>query len=525
MKKAVILAAALLCMAAFAAADPVARLDSPDPITLGPDNNYNVTKTYDTGSSEGVSFSWTIKETGETDSGPEGVFSFDTDGSSSYNIRLTASNGTHADTDEHKQLVYDRPRVSIATPGSVTAGTEASFGSNVNNSFPSQNNDSLTYNWSVDGSVVGSDSPTLAYTFSSSGDYVLNLSVTDDDDIVGFSATTVSASSSNNNDGGDDGGSSGGGGAGFSLPSDDNETDNDSMKKEKPVKATVKPGLSRAKGLTNNTKLQAALEKVLDKANMSEQARQNLMDLSEAIATETEVVRNAEHANNRTTVKTNVTYKGNRSLETFAFHDTVPKTFANHSDRIEVDAAGAAVEVVNADPEYLFTYSDVSEGDTFDITYEATSTDAVSSQELTQIAESFGGEVYGAYTQATQGTDTQQDETGGATGPEDGLPDWLPYVVGALLLIGVGGVLYWQRDSISPYLSGVLDVLPSSRKSSLEDRLVAATEQMKEDMDTGDVSYDKEKLQSRINSAKQYLWKGDYDQAENMLNQIDNILR
>ncbi len=134
--------------------------------------------------------------------------------------------------------------------------------------------------------------------------------------------------------------------------------------------ATKKLELVPGVGLRNNTKLQAAIEKVLAKGKMSEQARENMLRLSKSISSDLDVKKKFEAEENKSTLKTKIKYKGNKTVKNFIVYDSVPKRFANSSDLIKVTATGATVEVVEPDPEYLFNYLEVSTDQDLEITYE-----------------------------------------------------------------------------------------------------------------------------------------------------------
>jgi hypothetical protein len=153
------------------------------------------------------------------------------------------------------------------------------------------------------------------------------------------------------------GGSSGGGGA-YTPPT------------EKPKNATKKLSLVPGVGLRNNTKLQAALEKVLAKGKMSQQAVDNLIRLSESITSDLEATRNFKVEQNKSRLELKIKYKGKKKAKNFIVYDKIPKTFANSTDLITVTAPGATIEIIEKDPEYSFIYPEISEGDELSITYE-----------------------------------------------------------------------------------------------------------------------------------------------------------
>ncbi len=175
-------------------------------------------------------------------------------------------------------------------------------------------------------------------------------------------------------DSGDGTGNGNGGPGGGGPPSENN--------------ATRKPQLVPGVGLQNNTKLQAAMQKVLGLANMSEQARENLMRLSESISSQIQMTRNFRSANRTSTMETRLAYSGTQRAVNFMFYDAVPKDFAQHSDNITVTALGATMEVVDADPEYIFAYPQFDPGQEIIITY---SVGATMSED---VIDSFSAEAY-----------------------------------------------------------------------------------------------------------------------------------
>ena len=155
------------------------------------------------------------------------------------------------------------------------------------------------------------------------------------------------------------GGGGGGAGGGAYIPP-----------AEKPKNATKKLSLIPGVGLRNNTKLQTALEKVLGIGKMNEQAIENLLRLSASITSDLEATRNFKVEQNKSKLELKIKYKGKKKAKNFIVYDKIPKAFANSTDLITVTAPKATVEIVEKDPEYVFLYSEVSEGDELSIIYE-----------------------------------------------------------------------------------------------------------------------------------------------------------
>ncbi|HDD72637.1 MAG TPA: hypothetical protein ENG00_00935 [Candidatus Aenigmarchaeota archaeon] len=152
--------------------------------------------------------------------------------------------------------------------------------------------------------------------------------------------------------------------------------------------ASRKPVLVPGVGLRNNTKLQAAIERVLAKGKLSEEAKENLLRLSESITSDIEVQRNFRFSNGSSRIENRYKYKGQKKAKNFMIYEKVPKTFAQSSDNITVSAPGARIEVVEKDPEYLFLYDELQPGDEVVITY------TVDEEVDESVIDSFGTEIY-----------------------------------------------------------------------------------------------------------------------------------
>ncbi len=151
--------------------------------------------------------------------------------------------------------------------------------------------------------------------------------------------------------------------------------------------------LEKARGIINNTKLAEALEKVLTISNLSAQAFENIVELSEKIQSSTIISKEAKAESGITVVKTVLKYEGNISVKNFTIYQTVPKSFAKKARDIIISAPRAIVSVVNPDPEYLITYADVNPGDELSVDY-TVNKEISSSSELTSVKNSFTTELY-----------------------------------------------------------------------------------------------------------------------------------
>lgn len=159
--------------------------------------------------------------------------------------------------------------------------------------------------------------------------------------------------------------------------------------------ATASPGQEKKvthklapPGLINNTKLKAAIEKVLAKGKLSQNAVDNLIKLSVAISQDTGVSRVITVNGSKTTAKTTVKYTGKKAAKNYIVYEKVPKSFANSSDQITLAVSGAKVEVVEKDPAYAIVFDTVNPNQEMSITY------TVNSAVSTSAVDSFVAEVY-----------------------------------------------------------------------------------------------------------------------------------
>ncbi len=161
----------------------------------------------------------------------------------------------------------------------------------------------------------------------------------------------------------------------------------DNSKRERNVTGQINPP-----GLLNNTRLQAAIQKVLALGNMSENALQNMLMLSNRISGDSNVSRTITVEGVQSQVKTTVMYRGNKTARNYILYEKIPKTFAVSTDNITVLAVGAKVEIVEKDPEYAIVFDTVNPDQEFSVTYtinRAVSTSTVDSFALEVYAESL----------------------------------------------------------------------------------------------------------------------------------------
>ncbi len=142
-------------------------------------------------------------------------------------------------------------------------------------------------------------------------------------------------------------------------------------------------------GIGENERLREAIMKVLNISGMSEQARANMEELSSTISSGSEFHKEMASGNGKTTMTLTYKYSGQKMIRNFMLYETVPKTIASSSDDLTVTAEGAAIEIVESDPEYLFTYPEVYPDQELNITYSV-------DQELdTALLDETSTEIYG----------------------------------------------------------------------------------------------------------------------------------
>ena len=134
--------------------------------------------------------------------------------------------------------------------------------------------------------------------------------------------------------------------------------------------ASKRPELVPGVGLRNNTKLQAAIEKVLAKGKISEQARENMLRLSASITSNISTTRMFNASEGRSRIRTIMRYKGRRNVSNLMVYESVPKDFASNASAVTVTAPGAIIEVVEEDPSWVVTYPAIRPDDEILITYE-----------------------------------------------------------------------------------------------------------------------------------------------------------
>jgi hypothetical protein len=138
-----------------------------------------------------------------------------------------------------------------------------------------------------------------------------------------------------------------------------------------PANRSMRPTLVPGVGLRNNTKLQAAIEKVLARERLSEQARENLLRLSASIITDLSATRMFNVSAGKSRVTTRMRYTGQKRARNFMLFDSVPKSFANNASLVDVTApAGTKTEIAEQDPSWVIYFPTLNPGQEFTVSYE-----------------------------------------------------------------------------------------------------------------------------------------------------------
>jgi hypothetical protein len=151
-----------------------------------------------------------------------------------------------------------------------------------------------------------------------------------------------------------------------------------------PANVSSRPDLVPGIGIINNSKLLDAIENVLEKANLSSAARENLLRLSESITADTTALRNMTYSGGRTKLQTRLRYSGTKRATNFMVYEKLPKAFAERARDVTITCPGASFMVVEEDPAWLITYPEVSPGQELLITYDVSGSKPSSVSGLTQ---------------------------------------------------------------------------------------------------------------------------------------------
>ena len=358
----------------------------------------NSTKTYSDGT---TSVSWTTvtaneKLSAQTISAVSAVPYSDSGTSSAFDIKLPPSIITSVTPSSFSNPSGSQTlQMSIQNWGETAAqsvGVELSLPSGATLSSGS----STQTISSIEGGEGGSgESVGLSWTLSFSGVSTSSIIIITTPSNADSKTDTIPiyTSGSVNPPAGDTGGTGGSGGTG-----------GPSEKKE-----SRKPALVPGVGLRSNLKLQAAIENVLAKGKMDQEAFQNLMRLSESITANTSLTRSIRAYNGTTTLTSSFRNSGKDKMKNFIIYEKVPKAFASNAANITVTAIGVSgYQTVETDPEYVFTYSGIFPGQEVNITY------TIKREVNTSIIDQFQAEVY------AEGLETAaagEEEPSGPTGP------------------------------------------------------------------------------------------------------------
>jgi hypothetical protein len=218
--------------------------------------------------------------------------------------------------------------------------------------------------------------------------------------------------------------------------------------------ASRRPALVPGVGLRNNTKLQSAIEKVLAKGKLSEQAFENLMRLSESITSDLEVGRHFNISAGKSLLSMRMTYRGERPMSNFIVHDVLPKAFAQHTDNITVNAPGATVEIAEEDPEYIFLYPALSSGQEIVITYSIdgeVSSSVIDSVDTWVYAESYNPDGTAWYVIEECEYGCENNACKPAPAGEEAGPiafDYIWIIAVVIIVAVIAGLLYYYRKKI-----------------------------------------------------------------------------
>ncbi len=152
--------------------------------------------------------------------------------------------------------------------------------------------------------------------------------------------------------------------------------------------ASSRPTLVPGVGLRNNTKLQAAIEKVLAKGSLSDQARENLLRLSVSITSDFSMTRWFNVSGGKSKITTMMKYTGQEKANNLMLFESVPKAFANNASLVTVSAPGGTVEVAEDDPSWVILYPEMSPNQEITVIYE------VSGSKSSTVLNNVNSEVY-----------------------------------------------------------------------------------------------------------------------------------
>ncbi|MFB6190934.1 MAG: PGF-pre-PGF domain-containing protein [Candidatus Nanohaloarchaea archaeon] len=185
MRKLSAVVAAALLVSPVLSVEASIQPSSPSAIVFDGSNNYEVSKTFDGSASTGdvKSYSWSLLNSGQSDTGPSATFDFTRQDSQARTVRLMVSNGSEGDMAEVTQVLHDRPNITVSWPDDeIYFGGDYSDDDDGDNSvtvqFSVEATDRfdgpLSYNWTVDGEEQDT-SRSFSYTFNEADDGTLDV--------------------------------------------------------------------------------------------------------------------------------------------------------------------------------------------------------------------------------------------------------------------------------------------------------------------------------------------------------------
>ncbi|MBI2085010.1 MAG: hypothetical protein HYT71_00685 [Candidatus Aenigmarchaeota archaeon] len=141
--------------------------------------------------------------------------------------------------------------------------------------------------------------------------------------------------------------------------------------------------------------------------------------------------------NSRSSVSLKIKYNGTEQVNNFLVKDVIPKSFADSSSKITVSAPGAVVNVTKADPEYIFTYKNITPGEEKTISY------SVNERAFTVSGEYSAPVILAESTQVYVPPTTQTNQTTTTLSAAEKIN--LTFVLAVVLILG-GIVWYYYQN-------------------------------------------------------------------------------
>lgn len=289
-------------------------------------------------------------------------------------LSLTASSGASQITQGSSYVV----NINLANNGETTAN-DISFSVSGTGMSLSSGCSSIS---SLDEDQNAAQTCTIAGNTAGTITTTITASSTNADSSSDSFSIVVEGTGGENPPGGPGGGPTGGPSGG--VVDDDDETTGEGNVTRRRARFQFGPP-----GIVGNEKLQAAIRKVLNISQMSEQARANLEELSNAISSGSEFHKEMASGNGKTDFRLTYRYTGQEMVRNLMIYEKIPKTIAASSSAITVDAGEAEVELVETDPEYLFTFQEVYPDEELNITY------TVNTELGTTLLDDTETEIYG----------------------------------------------------------------------------------------------------------------------------------